>query len=250
MVTDSRSGQMEPNLKVNGGMALRKGMANLCTPMVMCTRASVYHHADGSRYVGEWRDDQKEGQAIEEWADNSRFEGQYRAGKKHGHGTFSWPEGSSYEGEFENNEIHGQGTYFWNDGRVYRGEWANNRMSGTGTFTWRDGRKYVGSYQHDKKDGHGVFTWPDGREYDGKQHGIGVFKTAKGDFRRGEWKAGATDSKHQNNSCLEYSCVRKGTESAGYRKHIERMASSQVPRKKRLPRVSPIMTLHNVDPCQ
>lgn len=24
---------------------------------------------------------------------------------------------------------------------------------------------------------------------DGKQHGIGVFKTAKGDFRRGEWKA-------------------------------------------------------------
>lgn len=65
-------------------------------------------------------------------------------------------------------------------------------------------------------------TWLDGAlriNQDGKQHGIGVFKTAKGDFRRGEWKAGATDSKHQNNSCLEYSCVRKGTESAGYRKH-------------------------------
>ena len=68
------------------------------------------------------------------------------------------------------------------------------------------------------QDGHGVFTWPDGREYvgdwkelalspgsicaldcsatcgeDGKQHGIGVFKTAKGDYRRGEWKVAARE---------------------------------------------------------
>merc|ERR1712151_415525 len=39
------------------------------------------------------------------------------------------------------------------------------------------------------------FTWPDGREYagswkDGRQHGNGIFKTAKGDLRAGEWKEG------------------------------------------------------------
>ena len=34
------------------------------------------------------------------------------------------------------------------------------------------------------------------RGEDGKQHGIGVFKTAKGDFRRGEWKAWHSHTLH------------------------------------------------------
>eukprot|EP00438_Fugacium_kawagutii_P013259 Skav225486 [mRNA] locus=scaffold868:40210:41976:- [translate_table: standard] len=122
---------------------------------------------------------------------------------------------------------HADGSrYFWNDGRVYRGQWANNRtMSGTGTFTWRDGRKYVGSYQHDKKDrkipqdGQGVFTWPDGREYDGKQHGIGVFKTAKGDFRRGEWKVRPQSLETPSFSKLS---LRRGAESVGYQRRLRR----------------------------
>ena len=86
---------------------------------------------------------------------------------------------------------------------------------------------------------------------DGKQHGIGVFKTAKGDFRRGEWKV--LKVKLVIPTKLE-SMLRRGTESAGYQRlwsgsvsreqsvrlskssvlcrHIERMVSSQeVPRR-------------------
>lgn len=45
------------------------------------------------------------------------------------------------------------------------------------------------------KNGHGIFIWPDGKEYagnwkDGKQHGEGVYKTEKGEARKGMWNAG------------------------------------------------------------
>lgn len=38
---------------------------------------------------------------------------------------------------------------------------------------------------------------------DGKQHGIGVFKTAKGDFRRGEWKERAACTKQLAHSLCQ-----------------------------------------------
>merc|ERR1719310_1756530 len=46
----------------------------------------------------------------------------------------------------------------------------------------------------DKKEGEGTFTWPDGRQYegqwhDGRQHGVGIFRTEKGSYRE-EWDAG------------------------------------------------------------
>lgn len=148
-----------------------------------------------SSYVGEWKNDVKHGNAVEEWDDTSKYTGQYYLDQRHGKGKFEWPDGSTYEGGFVNNSVQGHGTFTWKDGRRYKGQWNDNRMHGEGRYDWPDGRAYEGQYSNDLKDGEGFFIWADGRTFtgqwkDGKQHGTGFFRTAQGDQRVGEWKDG------------------------------------------------------------
>ncbi|CAE7910443.1 PIP5K9 [Symbiodinium necroappetens] len=180
----------------------------------------TYYHADGSKYEGQWQDDKQHGQGTEMWPDGAKYTGSYVHGNKSGPGHFAWADGSSYQGEFLNNDIHGAGIYKWSDGRKFDGQWARNRMHGFGQFSWVDGRSYEGQYVSDQKDGEGAFghlcrASSDGltatclhlvafdgaglqnvsRQYDGqwkngKQHGIGIYCTARGDKRRGEWEEG------------------------------------------------------------
>lgn len=152
-----------------------------------------------SSYVGEWKNDVKHGNAVEEWDDTSKYTGQYYLDQRHGKGKFEWPDGSIYEGSFVNNIVHGEGTFTWKDGRRYKGQWKDNRMHGEGRYDWPDGRAYEGQYSNDLKDGEGFFLWADGRIFtgqwkDGKQHGKGLFRTAQGDERIGKWKDGIRTS--------------------------------------------------------
>ena len=71
----------------------------------------TYTYANGSKYVGEWKD-----------------------GKENGQGTYTqvsgntWFNGNKYVGEYKNGKIHGQGTYTWADGTVGKGIWENNKL--------------------------------------------------------------------------------------------------------------------------
>jgi hypothetical protein len=57
---------------------------------------------DGSKYVGEWKDD-----------------------KGNGQGTITLPTGEKYVGEFKNGKRDGQGTNTWPTGQKYVGEWKD-----------------------------------------------------------------------------------------------------------------------------
>jgi len=35
----------------------------------------IYEYADGSKYIGEWVEDKKEGKGVETWPNGDRFEG-------------------------------------------------------------------------------------------------------------------------------------------------------------------------------
>lgn len=136
-----------------------------------------------SRYEGQVEAGIKHGKGKEVFDNHSKYEGNYVKDKKNGKGKFKFPEGSTYEGNFVDDHICGYGIYEWADAKHYEGSWKAGLMHTTGndksTFTWADNRKYYGQYKFDKKEGDGKFTFANGMIYEGewhngKQHGSGV----------------------------------------------------------------------------
>jgi hypothetical protein len=91
-----------------------------------CTGA--YSSPDGSRYVGEFRDN-----------------------KRNGQGALTFANGDKYVGEWSDGKENGQGTYTFLSGDKYVGEWWDGKRNGRGIETYADGREYVGEWRHGKK---------------------------------------------------------------------------------------------------
>jgi hypothetical protein len=58
--------------------------------------------ADGKKYEGEWRDDERHGQGTMTWADGTKYSGGFRDDKFHGFGTVTRPDGSEFSGVYTN----------------------------------------------------------------------------------------------------------------------------------------------------
>ena len=85
-------------------------------------------YPDGDKYVGEWKDGERNGQGI------------FTFGKgKH--------EGDKFVGEYKDGERNGQGTYTWTNGQKYVGEWKDEKENGQGTMSLSNGEKYVGEFK-------------------------------------------------------------------------------------------------------
>ena len=95
---------------------------------------------NGTKYVGEFKDNQMNGQ-----------------------GTLIYTDGTKYVGEFKDNQMNGQGTLTYKDGRKYIGEFQDNWYHGQGTLTYKDGRKYIGEFRWGEYHGQGVLTYADGQ---------------------------------------------------------------------------------------
>ena len=124
----------------------------------------TYTYADGSKYVGEWKDGKRHGQGTYTWADGNKNVGEWKDDKRHGQGTFTSTDGEKYVGEFKDDKLHGQGIHTYADGSEYVGEFKDNKSHGQGIYTYADGRKYDGEWRNDKPHGQGIYTDADGRE--------------------------------------------------------------------------------------
>jgi hypothetical protein len=84
---------------------------------------------DGSQYVGEFRDNKKNGQGTFTWPDGSKYVGEYKGGMRNGHGELTFANGDRYGGEFKDEMLNGKGTYVWADsGRSQSGTWKNSKI--------------------------------------------------------------------------------------------------------------------------
>ena len=133
----------------------------------------------GTKYVGEFK--------------NDNFDGQ---------GTLTFPNGTKYVGEWKNGKSNGQGTLTFTDGTKYEGEFKDNKSNGQGTWTYPGGSKYVGEFKNGVFDGQGTLTHPDGTKYEGEWNGqrdmyVAYANGIVRDTKTGlEWKTGpdqATD---------------------------------------------------------
>ena len=51
-----------------------------------------------------------------------KYVGEFKDGQKDGQGTYTFPNGKKYVGEFKDGKMHGQGTYTWPSGQKYVGK--------------------------------------------------------------------------------------------------------------------------------
>mmetsp|Transcript_30187 Transcript_30187/g.53465 ORF Transcript_30187/g.53465 Transcript_30187/m.53465 type:complete len:282 (-) Transcript_30187:1541-2386(-) len=140
----------------------------------------------GSKYVGDWNKNMKEGFGVMYYPNGMKYEGQWLQNMRDGHGTL-WAvakvPGEKYR-------------------RVYTGQWVKDRKSGQGSYFYKNGDRYDGSWLSDKRHGDGRMLYVNGDIYEGqwmddKRHGYGNFSKANGDYFEGYWQ---DDLKHGEGS--------------------------------------------------
>ena len=152
----------------------------------------------GDKYVGEYKDNKKNGQGTYTHANGNKYVGEFKDGKRNGQGTYTFGSGSKYAGdkyvgEFKDDKYNGQGTYTFANGNKYVGEYKDGKYNGQGTFTFASGEKYVGEYKDDKRNGQGTNTFANGTKYvgefkDDKYNGQGTKFHSDGRIESGLWE--------------------------------------------------------------
>eukprot|EP00040_Diaphanoeca_grandis_P031933 m.192312 g.192312 ORF g.192312 m.192312 type:complete len:373 (+) comp32460_c0_seq2:531-1649(+) len=90
----------------------------------------AYVWPDGTRYVGDWKDNKRHGKGEIVFSDGKSYSGDYLDGKMDGQGTYKWADGKSYVGEWKNNNKHGKGKLFDIEGNVIlKGLWENDSFA-------------------------------------------------------------------------------------------------------------------------
>ncbi|CAG9325412.1 unnamed protein product [Blepharisma stoltei] len=153
------------------------------------------HYKDGSVYIGEWRDEKRDGRGKLVLSNGDTHDGEFKLDKRHGIGLSTWASGDIYIGNYHEDDIHGIGEYKWAGGNTYLGEWKNFQFHGIGRMKYRDGKEYLGMYINGIKAGLGIMTYKDGSRYEGKfnqdkPHGSGLLYEANGKITKGVWDNG------------------------------------------------------------
>eukprot|EP01102_Stenamoeba_stenopodia_P005498 TRINITY_DN1621_c0_g1_i2.p1 TRINITY_DN1621_c0_g1~~TRINITY_DN1621_c0_g1_i2.p1 ORF type:complete len:583 (+),score=132.56 TRINITY_DN1621_c0_g1_i2:66-1814(+) len=87
---------------------------------------------DGSRYIGEWKDDQRHGEGVFHYVDGAKYTGSYRYNKKSGYGTQNFANGDIYQGDWASGAKDGWGMHRLNNGNKYEGQFKDDLKHGVG----------------------------------------------------------------------------------------------------------------------
>ena len=130
-----------------------------------------------SRYVGNFKNDLKQGEAVEQYKDGSVYKGTFFQGVCSGLGILNHINGSYYQGEFKNGVIHGEGKLVVPGSEDYQGDFKNGKYHGVGTLKSEFGALYVGEFKNGMMDGNGQFTNEKGVMYNGEfKEGVCISK--------------------------------------------------------------------------
>ena len=153
----------------------------------------TYTFLSGDKYVGEYKDGKNNGQGTLTFANGETYVGEWRDGLRNGQAIETFASGDKYVGEYKDGKKNGQGTYTSANGHTYVGEWKDGKKNGQGTETFANGNKYVGEFKDGDRHGHFEVTYPNGETYvgefkDDKRTGQGTYTFANGQTYVGEYK--------------------------------------------------------------
>lgn len=102
-------------------------------------------------YIGQVKDGKANGYGVAILETGSRYEGEWVNNQRHGEGTFYWADGEYYKGTYKDDQRNGYGTYYWTNGEKYTGEWKNDKRNGAGRFYDSEGGVVAGGeWDNDK----------------------------------------------------------------------------------------------------
>jgi len=121
-----------------------------------------YQFENGVVYMGQMKNEMREGLGIQVWPDGSRYEGIWLNNKANKKGRLIYSDGDFNFGDWKDDKKFGKGKFVHFDGAAtYEGEW-NDEKHGFGNEKWLDGAFYQGEYKNGQKSGKGKFHWADG----------------------------------------------------------------------------------------
>lgn len=102
----------------------------------------TYWDKDNNVYIGNWRDNKRNGQGGQFFGVDGWEEDKY---------TEDWlsKNTENYTGNFRNDVFFGEGTYRWDDGTKYVGNWVGNQKHGEGHFDFGNGQIAKRVYEYD-----------------------------------------------------------------------------------------------------
>ena len=100
----------------------------------------------GEKYVGEFKDDKRNGQGTLTFPSGEKYVGEFKDDKRNGQGTLTFPSGQKYVGEFKDDKRNGQGTHTFPSGQKYVGGWKDSKRHGQGTYFPKDGEAIYGFF--------------------------------------------------------------------------------------------------------
>ena len=170
---------------------------NLKYHMEKYCKLKIVNYENGEKYVGEMKNNKREGFGIFYYLNNVRYEGEWKNDKREGYGIIFLSNGSRYECEWKNNKINGIGICYFSDEGKYEGEFKDDELYGYGTLLNQIG-KYEGQFKNGILNGYGILKSKNGDLYQGhwknfSYDGYGLFIHTTGIKYEGFWKNNIKD---------------------------------------------------------
>ncbi|XP_004930389.1 MORN repeat-containing protein 3 [Bombyx mandarina] len=135
----------------------------------------VHHAVFTSRfdkYVGDWKNDLKDGKGAFVTVSGKLYEGDWYKGFRHGFGVLSnkLPDNTyklEYRGEWVRGKPEGVGWRYYGNEDVYFGFWKSGQKHGYGKMWYSDNTFYTGYWNKDQREGLGMFVEVNGNWYEG-----------------------------------------------------------------------------------
>lgn len=125
------------------------------------------------KYTGSWRNDKIDGYGVLTFASGADFKGHLkiedygRIDFFDGYGKMTYANGDIFDGSFINGLANGKGLRVFINGDRYVGEFRGNEISGEGTLYLSNGDRYHGGFRLGKFQGQGTYTYADGTTVEG-----------------------------------------------------------------------------------
>lgn len=223
----------ESQLERNGVIAFETGEYSGDADFGIIKGTGEFDFETGTIYVGDWNENQFNGEGKLSVPSVGEYVGEFSASKKSGTGVFTWNDGTIYDGEWTNDRMNGNGTYTGANGVVYQGAFKDNAFdtgtcdfeNETGTYhfdyvsgeieqaviIFSDGTKYSGGCSATDISGTGTITFSNKDSYKGSfengvRNGNGSYYWNSGDKYEGEWAddkmSGAGNYEFENGNTL------------------------------------------------